>query len=193
MTLHINKRGIRALGIAESFRGSHDKSMLTGVVMRSDLIIDGVAFEEITVGGMDATEGVLRIFESLQRADINVMMLNGCVISWFNIIDITVVYERLGIPLICVTYEESRGLEEHIVKHFDANEQATRIEAYKRLGNRIAVKVHNNYEVLIRFMGMEKQEAHVVLKRFTTHGRVPEPLRVAKIVSRAALRHNLAD
>jgi len=193
MALHINKKGIRVLGISESFKRDYDKSVLAGVVMRSDWIIDGVAFDEITVGGMDATEGVLRVFDSLQRDDINVMMLNGCVISWFNIIDIKAVYDRLRIPVICVTYEESEGLEEHIAKHFDATERDYRIEAYKRLGYRVAVKLHTNYEVLIRFLGLEKKEAAAVLKKFTTHGRVPEPLRVAKIAARAALRSNLAD
>jgi len=50
------------------------------------------------------------------------------------------------------------------------------------------VRLHNNFDVLIRFWGMEKSEAATVLKKFTTHGKVPEPLRVAKIVARAALR-----
>jgi endonuclease V-like protein UPF0215 family len=191
MTLHVNKKGIRVLGIAESFRRTQKKSVLAGIVMRSDFVIDGVAFDKITVGGMDATEGVLHVFESLQRADINVMMLNGCVISWFNIIDLRDVYERLRIPLICVTYEESEGLEGHIARHFEAcGERESRIEAYKRLGNRVSVRLHNNFDVLIRFLGMEKTEAAMVLKKFTTHGKVPEPLRVAKIVARATLNYS---
>jgi len=191
MTLHVNKKGIRVLGIAESFRRDKEKSVLAGVVMRSDCVIDGVAFDKITVGGMDATEGVLHVFGSLQRADINVMMLNGCVISWFNIIDIKEVYEKLNIPLVCVTYEESEGLEEHIARHFEADERDSRIEAYKRLGNRVCVRLHDNFDVLIRSLGMEKSEAAAVLKKFTTHGKVPEPLRVAKIVARATLRSGL--
>ncbi len=191
MSLHVNKKGIRVLGIAESFRREYEKSVLAGVVMRSDFIIDGVAFNRITVGGMDATEGVLRVFDSLQRDDINIMMLNGCVISWFNVIDINGVYERLGIPLICVTYEESEGLEEHIARHFEAVERDSRIEAYKRLGDRVLVRLHNDFNVLIRFLGMEKSEATAVLKKFTSHGRVPEPLRVAKIAARASLRSGL--
>ena len=186
--LHLNKTGIRVLGIAESFRRGHDKSVLAGVVMRSDLVIDGVAFDEITVGGMDATEGVLRVFDSLQRSDINVVMLNGCVISWFNIINLKTVYERLRIPLICVTYEESEGLETHIAKHFDVNECDSRIDAYRKLGNRVAVKPHTKYEVFIRFLGLEKKEAAAVLKKFTAHGKVPEPLRVASLMARAVLR-----
>jgi hypothetical protein len=191
MVLHVNKKGIRVLGIAESFRRDYEKSVLAGIVMRSDFIIDGAAFDMITVGGMDATEGVLRIFESIRRDDINMIMLNGCVISWFNIIDIKEVYKRLQIPLICVTYEESGGLEEHIAKYFEAHERDSRIEAYKRLGDRVSVELQDGFEVLIRFLGIEKPEADAVLKKFVVQGKVPEPLRVAKIVARATLRSGL--
>ncbi len=191
MVLHVNKKGIRVLGIAESFRRDREKSVLAGIVMRSDFIIDGAGFTHITVGGMDATGGILRIFESLQRDDINVIMLNGCVISWFNIIDIKEVYKRLQIPLICVTYEESEGLEEHIAKHFEAHERDLRIEAYRRLGNRVPVELQDRFEVLIRFLGIEKTEAGALLKKFVVQGKVPEPLRVAKIVARATLRSGL--
>ncbi|MHC1635645.1 MAG: endonuclease dU [Candidatus Methanospirareceae archaeon] len=185
--LHVSKKGIRVLGIAESFRRDEEKSVLAGVVMRSDFLIDGVAFAKITVGGMDATEGVLRIFEALQRSDINVTMLNGCVISWFNIIDLKEVYERTKIPVICVTYEESEGLEEHISKHFDGEERDCRIEAYKRLGRRIPI-ILDNHELLIRFLGMRKTEARAIIKKFSSEGKIPEVLRVAKIIARAALR-----
>ncbi|HID19686.1 MAG TPA: DUF99 family protein [Methanophagales archaeon] len=188
--MHVTKKGIRVLGIAESFKREEEKSVLAGVVMRSDYIIDGVVFDRITVGGMDATDGILRLFKSLQRDDINVLMLNGCVISWFNIVDIKAIYEKLHIPLICVTYEESNGLEEHITKHFSASECDLRIPAYRMLGNRVPVKLHDNFEVLIRFLGMQKTEAGALLKKFTLHGKLPEPLRVAKIAARAIIRTN---
>ena len=187
MVLHPDKKGIRVLGIAESFRRDNDKSVLAGIVMRSDMVIDGMGFTRITVGGMDATEGVLRLVASLQRDDINVLMLNGCVISWFNIIELTNVYEQLHIPLICVTYEESEGLDAHIARHFEAADRDVRLGAYQRLGARIPVRIHDDYEDLIRYLGLEKAEAVRLLKRFTTHGRTPEPLRVAKLAARALL------
>ncbi|RZN39272.1 MAG: DUF99 family protein [Methanophagales archaeon ANME-1-THS] len=186
--MHVNKKGIRVVGIAESFRRELEKSVLAGIVMRSDFIIDGVGFNRITVGGMDATEGIVQLVESLHRDDINLMMLNGCVISWFNIVDLQKVYEQLRIPLICVTYEESKGLEEHITLHFEARERDVRIDAYKGLGERVPVKLYNHYDVLIRYLGIEKTEAELVLKKFTAHGRVPEPLRVARLMARALLR-----
>jgi len=195
MVLQINKRGIRVLGIAESFRRGSEKSVLAGIVMRSDFIIDGIGFTQITVGGMDATAGILRLFRSLHRADINVLMLNGCVISWFNIIDLNEVYNKLNIPLICLTYEESgvksATLETHIARHFDARERDSRIEIYKRLGDRIQIKLKGNFEIFVRFLGMEKVEADALVRKFTIQGKVPEPLRVAKIVARALLRSAL--
>ncbi|MBN1455269.1 MAG: DUF99 family protein [Methanomicrobia archaeon] len=187
MVLHLDKKGIRVLGIAESFRREDEKSVLAGIVMRSDLVIDGMGFTRITVGGMDATDGVIRLVASLQRDDINALMLNGCVISWFNIIELTSLYEQLHIPLICVTYEESAGLEAHIATHFDDADRDIRLAAYQRLGARIPVTINADYEDLIRFLGLEKADAVKLLKRFTTHGRIPEPLRVAKLAARALL------
>ncbi len=189
MTLHIHKKGMRVLGIAESFVMDYEKSVLAGIVMRSDFIIDGVAFSEITVGGMDATEGILQLFRSLQRGDINAMMLNGCVISWFNIVNLEELYEKLQIPLVCVTYEESEGLEGHIEHHFKDRERDSRLEAYRRLGNRTKLTLSNKYEVLIRFLGMDTAEVKAILNKFTLHGRVPEPLRIAKMAARATLRY----
>ncbi len=43
MSLHLNKVGLRALGIAESFVRTMGHSILAGVVMRADLRVDGLA------------------------------------------------------------------------------------------------------------------------------------------------------
>jgi hypothetical protein len=43
MHLHLNKPGLRVLGIAESFVRSLPTSVLAGAVMRADLRVDGLA------------------------------------------------------------------------------------------------------------------------------------------------------
>ncbi|MDD1719347.1 MAG: DUF99 family protein, partial [Methanoregulaceae archaeon] len=102
--MHLSKKGLRILGIAESF-SSRERSILAGVVMRRDLRIDGVIFSTVTVGGMDATGAVVEMVESLARKDINLVMLSGCVIAWYNIIEGEAVFTRTGLPVVCVTYE----------------------------------------------------------------------------------------
>jgi len=198
--MHLNKKGIRALGIAESFVRKRPRSVLAGVVMRSDLIIDGFAFTEITVGGMDATDGIIKIFNSLERSDINVIMLNGCVISWFNVVNLNKIYEETGIPLICVTYEASEGLEPHFRRHFDGEDLQKRLDAYRMLGERVPVRIKGKHEqrkgkkqeILIRILGLEKSGAVQILRKFTLHGRIPEPLRVARLCARSLLRSSFS-
>jgi len=187
--LHLDKKGLRVLGIAESFRKSDEKSLLAGVVMRADLQIDGFAVTHITVGGMDATEGVLRIFEELDRRDIKALFLNGCVISWFNIIDLSRVYEALKLPLVCVTYEESEGLEKYIKEYFQ--DWQDRVRAYAALGERRKIRLHTGHEILVRSLGIE-EEVKALLDKFTLQGAVPEPLKVARLLARALMEKSTA-
>lgn len=180
------KKGFRALGIAESFVRSHPKSVLAGVVMRRDLVVDGIALATATVGGLDATEAVLEIFKVLNRRDINCLMLGGAIISWYNVIDLDRVYRETGVPLLNVTYEESPGIEDYIKRYFGDDEK--RLELYRRLGPREPVRLKSGGKVFVRYYGMSKREAETVLNAFTKHGGVPEPVRVANLVARAALR-----
>jgi endonuclease V-like protein UPF0215 family len=190
--MHLAKKGIRVLGIAESFNHAQEHSVLAGIVMRADLLIDGLAFSHATVGGMDATAAVLRLVRSLERADINLLLVNGCVISWFNIINLNEVYQQLQLPLICITYEDSEGLEAHITKHFTGAERDTRLEAYQQLNQRAPLRLRDQYTVFIRCLGIPLADAEAVLNKFTLQGKLPEPVRVAKLAARAQLRANAA-
>ncbi len=183
------KRGVRVLGIAESFIKGAFRSVLSGVVMRGDFQIDGFSFATATVGGMDATKAVLKLYDKLERRDVNFLMINGAVISWFNIIDLNAVHEYTGKPLICVTYEESEGLERYLQKYFPDWE--LRVEAYKRLGERYKVTLHTRHQVLVRCLGITLKKAQLLLNRFTIQGAIPEPLRVARLLSRSVLRSKL--
>jgi endonuclease V-like protein UPF0215 family len=181
--MHIPKKGLRSLGIAESYSG-REKSTLAGIVMRKDLIIDGVAFSRVTVGGMDATSGVLKIIEALDRRDINVIFLSGCVIAFFNIIDPQKVTEYSGLPVICITYEDSAGLEEDIRHHFPGDMQ--RLDTYRRLGERTPYALQKGLTVYLRSWGISIQDAGRLCTAFTKEGKIPEPLRVARLSARAA-------
>jgi endonuclease V-like protein UPF0215 family len=136
--MHLAKRGLRALGVAESFSGRASSTM-AGVVMRKDLRIDGVALASLTVGGMDATDAVLGIIGALARRDINLVMVSGSVVAWYNILDPEAVADASGLPVIVVTYEESEGLEDDIRHHFPGDEE--RLSAYRKLGSRVPVEL----------------------------------------------------
>ncbi|ABS56319.1 protein of unknown function DUF99 [Methanoregula boonei 6A8] len=180
--MHLQKKGLRVLGIADSYSG-REHSILAGIVMRRDLVIDGTAFSQVTVGGMDATEGVLTLIRALDRRDINAIFLSGCVIAFFNIIDPRRVQECTGLPVICVSYEESFGLEGDIRHHFPGDTK--RRDAYRSLGERIPHTHPNGQMVFIRSWGIGFCEAAQLCSAFTSEGKIPEPLRVARISARA--------
>jgi endonuclease V-like protein UPF0215 family len=185
MPLHLNKPALRVLGVAESFIRSHPLSILAGVVMRADLRVDGLAFARATVGGDDATKAVLKIYEDLDRSDVNALLLSGAAVSWFNIIDIQEIFERLEKPLICLTYEESPGLEKYIREYFPEPDE--KLRRYERLGERELLKLRTGYDVYVRVLGASTEEARILLNKFTLDGRIPEPVRVARLAARAAL------
>jgi endonuclease V-like protein UPF0215 family len=189
LTIRINKKGIRALGIAESFaKGSSRTSVIAGVVMRADLVIDGLSITEATVGGMDATQKNIGLYNSLHRNDINLLMLNGCVVSWYNVIDLEQLGKIIGLPIICLTYDESTGLEKYFEENFP-NDWQEREKVYHRNGQRTPLKLNTGKDVFIRGINTHTAEVSKVLNKFTLEGSVPEPLRVAQLIARSVMKH----
>jgi endonuclease V-like protein UPF0215 family len=184
--MHIAKKGLRVLGIAESF-SSDEQSTLAGLVMRKDLRIDGISFVNTTVGGMDATGAVISLYRSFNRQDINVIMISGCVISWFNIIDPALVQEAADRPVIIVTYEDSEGIEEDIARHFPGDDE--RLSRYKALGERIPTTLPTGHTIFIRPYGISEEDAAALCSSLTFDGKIPEPLRVARLCARAVMQY----
>jgi endonuclease V-like protein UPF0215 family len=176
------------LGIAESFvKGVSKQSVLAGVVMRADRVLDGFGFATATVGGMDATDKMIGLYETLERDDINFLLLNGCIISWYNVVDLHKVVEEIQRPLLCVTYEESEGLEKYFLELF-SDDWKRRVEVYRKNGLRTPIKLQTGNTVYIRFINMTLDDAKGLLKKFTIHGAVPEPLRVARLLARSLIK-----
>ena len=190
MRIRLEKKGIRVLGVAESFRKDAEWAILAGVVMRSDLIVDGVEVERCTVGGMDATNSIIEMINRLSREDISAIMLNGCIISWFNIIDLDRLHAETHLPVICVSYNPSEGIRHYIEKYFPGDWK-TRVEAYEKLGERRKIRNKNGFDVYLRWIGVDEEEAVGLVNRYTLFGRVPEPLRLARLIAHAYLMDRL--
>jgi uncharacterized protein len=186
--MHIAKKGLRVLGIAESF-SSGKKSILAGVIMRKDLRIDGFSFTTTTVGGMDATDSVIDLYRNFGREDINVIMISGGIISWYNIIDPFRIFRETKRGTIIITYEESDGIEEDIARHFPGENE--RIAAYRNLGHRTPLTLPTGLTLFLRSQGVDEKAAGRVCSDFTFDGRVPEPLRIARLYARSVMRSEI--
>ena len=171
------------LGIAESFKKSCKKSTLAGVVMRRDLIIDGMMFGSSTIEGDDATESIISLHKSLARDDINCILLDGLVISMYNIINGEKIAGATGLPVVAITFEDSKGLEGSIKHHFD--DWQHKVEQYQKLGKRDRIALKTGKNLFIRYWGLSQKKVVSILNSFTLQGSVPEPIRVAKLAARS--------
>ncbi len=180
--MQLQKPGIRVMGIAESYRTPHH-SLLAGVVMRRDLYIDGFGFATITVGGDDGSDAIITMVKEQNRRDISVIMISGAALAWFNILNPVWISEETKIPVICVSYEESEGLLDHIARHFPGNTE--KIDTYCALKERIIVDLPTGYSLYARGYGVSDRDTVRICRIFAHHGRIPEPIRVARLCARA--------
>lgn len=176
------KPGVRALGVAESFRD--ERSTLAGVVVRADRTVDGCSFASCRVGGTDATDAICTLAERLAREDVRYVLVGAVAPAWYNLVDLDRVARTADRPVIAVTFEDSDGLEAGLRDAFSGTDLERRLETYRRLPARHELRV-NDQTVYVRSVDLDLDEARDVVRAFTPEGGRPEPLRVARLAARA--------
>jgi hypothetical protein len=187
--LHLHKKGIRVFAIAESFKKENSISMIAGIVMRKDLIIDGVVFGNVTIGGNDATGCIISMIKNLERNDINLILLDGMIISMYNIIDGEEIFRTTSMPVIAITFKDSFGIDQSIKNYFPDNYKI-KIESYNKLGERKKIMLKTGKFLFIRNWGITIQDSINIINSFLIQGAIPEPIRIAKMIARAHVRIN---
>ena len=175
------KAGVRALGVAESYTGSH--STVAGAVVRADRAVDGLAFDRWTVGGTDATDTVIALLRRLDRPDVRYLLLSGIAPAWFNVLDLHRIHDATGLPTLSVSFEDSPGLADAIRREFEGPARRRRLATYYAQPDRRRVALDGT-ACWVRAVGCT--EPTRVVRTFTPEGGRPEPVRVARLAARAA-------
>jgi uncharacterized protein len=183
--LHLEKKAIRALGVAESFKKDQPISTLAGVVMRSDLVIDGFGAGTLKVSGSDATASVIKLFRGLKRNDVNAVMISGSILSLYNVLDIDAIYEALAVPVIALSFNKAvSDLAANISSRFPEKIAKSKIELLEKLGAADKIRLKTGYEVFVRRAGISENISNRLLDKFTLQGAIPEPIRVARLLAK---------
>lgn len=183
--LRLEKKGLRGLAIAESFKQNSKYSVLAGIVMRRDFLIDGFVFGKTTIGGTDATDEIIRMYQRLNRPDVSYLLISGLIISLYNIVDIQKIYKSIAIPVIAITYHNSKGITNAIKSHFLHPQE--RLSQYDRLKKRKKIHLKTSFDLYVRCEGCTHLQAKHLLDSLTIHGSRPEPIRVAHLLARSLL------
>jgi len=179
------------VGIAESGLTGSVHSILAGVVMRADLIIDGLTWDMVSIQGTDASDTIIRMIRDLSRSDLNGILLRGTIIAGYNIVDLTSLHETFQLPVISVTNEPQENLREHLIHTFPSTWER-RWEVAQRNGTPQSVSLETGATVFLQWKGSDKKIVKGVIRRLTKFGGIPEPLRVARLFARALVRNPIS-
>ncbi|MCW1300859.1 MAG: DUF99 family protein [Candidatus Nanoarchaeia archaeon] len=178
------KKEIRVLGIDDApfIKGKSKEVLVIGVVFRGGEFLDGVLSTYIECDGNDATQKIIEMVNrSTHRLQLRVMMTDGIAFGGFNLIDIQEIFEQTKIPVIVVMryYPDVERMKHALMKFSDFQE---RVDKLLKAGEIHEFQVKQG-KIYYQFHGTTRQMVERVLQTTLKRGLVPEPLRVAHLIT----------
>jgi len=180
------KENIRVLGIDDAFL-DEEYSIIIGAIFRGKSVLEGVISSKIQVDGLDSTEKIIEmLFGSGYERQIRVMMLDGITFGGFNVVDIKELFGRTEIPVMAFTRKMP-----NFTKIYEAlgnlDQREKRIKIIKN-GGAISEFKFDEHKIFYQKVGIEKEEVEEIIKEFTINSLIPEPVRVAHLISSGIAR-----
>ena len=168
----------------------HDaqKALFVCILFRGKWVNDFQA-DMITIDGLDATE---KLVSMLRRWSFDAVMLAGVSFAGFNLVDPTVVFEEFNKPVIVIsrTKPNNVAVKNALRQHFE--DWRVRWGVFEKLGPVWeVVSMPNEPPVYVEVIGAELDWASKLIRAASLCCRVPEPIRVARLVARGLTRRAL--
>lgn len=184
------KREIRIVGFDDApfTPRSEGKVPVIGVVFRGGNFLDGVLRTDVTIDCMDATHTLIELInKSRHKKQLRAIMLKGITIGGFNMVDISQLYEKTGLPVIVVNRRmPDLGDIRIALQNFDDFED--RWNCVKKAGKIHKMKIEKDKNIYFQFKGLKKEEVKTIIRLSCTRSLIPEPLRVAHLIASAIVK-----
>jgi endonuclease V-like protein UPF0215 family len=144
--------------------------------------IEHVKAFKIAVDGLDATE---RLSANICDWAFEVVLLSGVSFAGFNLVDPVKVFEAFGKPVIIVsgTRPNNKAVKEALQAHF--MDWQARWAIFEKLGPvRETVTLFGKRPVYLETVCADAEWASQLVCALAFWGRLPEPLRVARLIAR---------
>ncbi len=160
-----------------------------GMAVMAMLLTEGILpkkleFSLIEVDGLDATEALVeRIAGFGQRIDL--VLSDSVPIAGFNMIDAGYIKRRTGVPAVFLLPEmpDSEGVAAALRGHFP--DWKRRLAILAEAGEPTPQRLGDG-EVYLECGGLDAGKVLQILGRITIFGKVPEPIRLARMAAREA-------
>jgi endonuclease V-like protein UPF0215 family len=182
------KEQVRVLGIDDSpFTFKDGDSLVVGALVRVPNYLEAVMKTEVTVDGDDATQRLIEMVSGSRYLEqVKAIMVDGIALAGFNVIDIRALHESVKTPVITVTRDrpDLTQMRDALKKHF--NDWEVRFDLVSRYPPRQMSTEHK--PLFVSCLGIEWAEAERLLRASTVRGALPEPIRVAHLISAAMVK-----
>jgi endonuclease V-like protein UPF0215 family len=181
----LESSSIRSIAFEDAaFRkgGLNGKALLIAVVMDGFHISD-LSFSYITVDGLDVTDRMVELGLKMS-GDFDVILLHGAPYGGFNIVDVEELYSKLYSPVISVisSKPDEDAVHEALTKHFQ--DWVLRLSLLEKFKPILPIYL-KGFTVYISCYGIDTDHAIDILRKLTVIGKLPEPLRVARLIARS--------
>jgi endonuclease V-like protein UPF0215 family len=167
-----------------SFSKGVDKFAPVAFLLTDGILPKSLIIKRVKVDGLDATERLVETIEEL-NGEVDVVMSGSIPTAGFNLLDPNKILKKFGIPSIFVLGEkpDQGAVVAALKKHFiDWRKRLTIIEG---AGGFHELPLDGERPVLLECTGINAKEAMQLVKRLTIFGRVPEPVRIARMIAKA--------
>ncbi|MDP6155985.1 MAG: DUF99 family protein [Candidatus Thermoplasmatota archaeon] len=164
------------------FKFGDEMTDIVGVISRGPSYLEAIMKDSVQVDGRDSTEKIITMIKSSRYLEqVNVIMLDGGAFGGFNVFDIFEINERLDIPVMTVTRRlpDHERIKKALSAHFEDWEERFAIISKGNI-DELPVKRGKAY---VKRAGLDIGRSKALLARFTVHGVIPEPLRMAHMVA----------
>lgn len=157
---------------------------IVGAVTRGGGRLEGVLTEKIEVDGMNGTSRMVRaVNESKHGTDLSLIMLDGITYGGLNVIDMKALAEKTGLPVIAVTRKEvDFDSFRSALKNLPEFEK--RWSAVKNAGEMKKTKIRGS-SIFYQRASITRQATEEAISLTATHSTLPEPIRLADLISKA--------
>jgi len=165
-----------------SFQKDITREALLAAVLFKGLEIENVKIMKIAVDGLDATT---KLAEILNEWEFAAVLLAGVSFAGFNIIDPTVIHEKFEKPVIIIsrTKPDNEAVKRALQAHF--KDWETRWKVFENLGSVYKVDVlAGEPPIYVETVGASFEWACNLIQALSVCGRVPESIRVARLIAR---------
>lgn len=174
----------RVVGVEDgsfSRESSIQKALLISVLLQEISLID-FQMNSIKVDGLDATE---KLITMLRRWSFDSVILAGVSFAGFNLIDAKAVFEEFEKPVIVVarTKPNNVAVKNALLQHFE--DWKARWGVIEKLGPIYEiVSMPNEPPIYTEIIGANLNWASNLIRKLSTCCRIPEPVRVARLIAR---------